>query len=86
MPNPGAPAARLWTDDVAPGGSVVDLTASNAPTVTVTLNTRVRWRLELVGGTSRTSADLRRGQVAGRAAARERPVRRRLPRRIVDPP
>lgn len=62
---PGAPAARLWTDDVAPGGSVVDLTASNAPTVTVTLNTRVRWRLELGGGTSRTSADLRRGQVAG---------------------
>lgn len=61
---PGAPAARLETDDGA-GGSVVDLTASNAPTVTVTLNTRVRWRLELGGGTSRTSADLRRGQVTG---------------------
>jgi hypothetical protein len=62
---PGAPAARLQTDDGADGGSVVDLTASNAPTVTVTLNTRVRWQLELGGGTSRTSADLRRGQVTG---------------------
>ena len=61
---PGAPAAQLRTDGSA-GGSVVDLTASNAPTVTVTLNTRVRWRLELGGGTSRTSADLRRGQVTG---------------------
>jgi hypothetical protein len=61
---PGAPAAQLRTDDGA-GGSVVDLTASNAPAVTVTLNTRVRWRLELAGGTTRTSADLRRGQVTG---------------------
>ena len=61
---PGAPAAQLRTDGTA-GGSVVDLTAGNAPTVTVTLNTRVSWRLELGGGTSRTSADLRRGQVTG---------------------
>ena len=62
---PGAPAAQLRTDAAAPGGSVVDLTAGNAPAVTVTLNTRVRWRLELGGGTTRTSADLRRGQVTG---------------------
>ena len=62
---PGAPAAQLRTDDGTSGGSVVDLTASNAPAVTVTLSTRVRWRLALGGGTSRTSADLRQGQVTG---------------------
>jgi len=46
-------------------GSVVDLTADDAAQVTVTLNAAVRWQLDLRGGTSRTVADLRGGQVAG---------------------
>jgi hypothetical protein len=64
----GAPAPQLSVSnpDGSPGqGSLVDLTATNAAAVTVTLNSAVRWQLELDGGTTRTNADLRGGQLAG---------------------
>jgi hypothetical protein len=62
----GAPAARLSTSDDA-AGREVDLSADNAPVVTVTLNSRVTWQLELDGGTTRTEADLRNASLAGLA-------------------
>jgi hypothetical protein len=46
-------------------GSPVDLSANNASAVTVTLNAAVSWQLDLGGGSSRTDADLRGGQVSG---------------------
>jgi hypothetical protein len=51
----------------APPGqdTVVGLSAPGASAVTVTLNAAVSWRLVLGGGTTRTSADLRGGQVTG---------------------
>lgn len=54
----GGPAPRPRDD-----GDVVYLSAPGASTVTVTLNAAVRWQLELAGGTTRTLADLRGGQV-----------------------
>jgi len=61
----GDPAPHL-RDTTQPGGNaVVDLSAPGASDVTVTLNTAVRWQLNLGGGTTRTSADLRGGQVRG---------------------
>jgi hypothetical protein len=50
--------ATLGTDPL------VALSAPNAPEVVVTLNSRVSWQLNLDGGTTRTIADLRGGQVA----------------------
>ena len=47
------------------GGTVVDLSAPGASRVTVTLNASVSWQLNLGGGTTRTDADLRGGQVRG---------------------
>ena len=44
---------------------LVTLSAQNASAVTVTLNAAVSWQLDLAGGTSRTVADLRGGQVTG---------------------
>jgi hypothetical protein len=65
----GAPPPRLWetsANGAQPGqGTVVDLSASGAPAVAVTLNAAVSWRLVLGGGTTRTTADLRGGQVTG---------------------
>jgi hypothetical protein len=61
---PGAAAARLRVDEQAGASSVVELSPS-AGMVTVTLNTRVSWQLDLGGGTTRTVADLRDGQVRG---------------------
>ena len=63
----GGPPPLLREDSTAqPGqGTVVDLSASGASAVAVTLNAAVRWRLVLGGGTTRTSADLRGGQVTG---------------------
>jgi hypothetical protein len=61
----GDPAPHL-KDTTEPGGSTaVDLSAPGASNVTVTLNTAVSWQLNLGGGTTRTSADLRGGQVTG---------------------
>ncbi len=66
----GGPPPHLRGTDV--GGTsppdqatVVELAAPGASQVTVTLNTAVRWRLILGGGTTRTTADLRGGQVTG---------------------
>ena len=62
----GAPAPHLRDATAQPGaGTVVDLSAPGASSVTVTLNTAVGWQLNLGGGTTRTSADLRAGQVTG---------------------
>jgi hypothetical protein len=44
---------------------LVVLSAKNASAVTVTLSAAVSWQLDLAGGTSRTVADLRGGQVTG---------------------
>lgn len=64
------PAPRLWevsaNSTAQQGqGTIVDLSASGAAAVTVTLNAAVSWRLVLAGGTTRTTADLRGGQVTG---------------------
>jgi hypothetical protein len=66
----GYAAAQLQVSD--PGGTAgpgenaqVDLTASNAPAVTVTLSADVSWQLNLGGGASQTVVDLRGGHVSG---------------------
>jgi hypothetical protein len=64
----GSPAAQLrLTGGTGPGSSsaLVAVSAKDAASVTVTLNTAVGWRLELASGTKQTIADLRHGQVAG---------------------
>ncbi|TVZ05574.1 hypothetical protein EAS64_13725 [Trebonia kvetii] len=62
----GSPAAQLQvTGGAGPGGSaLVSVSAKDAASVTVTLNTAVGWRLELASGTKQTIADLRHGRVA----------------------
>jgi hypothetical protein len=67
---PGYQAAQLQlphADGTAGPGqdAQVDLTASNAPAVTVTLNADVSWQLNLGGGASQTIVDLRGGHVSG---------------------
>jgi hypothetical protein len=63
---PGGPAPHLRDTTAQPGGStVVSLSAPGAAQVTVTLNSAVAWQLNLGGGTTRTSADLRGAQVTG---------------------
>ncbi len=60
------PQLREASGPAQPGqGTVVDLSAPGAAAVTVTLNAAVSWRLVLGGGTTRTTADLRGGQVTG---------------------
>lgn len=62
----GDPPPHLRDTTTAPrGSSVVDLSAPGASSVTVTLNSAVSWQLNLGGGTTRTNADLRAGQVTG---------------------
>lgn len=66
----GAPAATLHISNAdgtaVPGANpLIQLSASNAAEVSVVLNTRVSWQLDLAGGTSKTLADLRGGHVAG---------------------
>jgi hypothetical protein len=51
--------------DGAGNGTLVDLTAPNAPAVTVTLNADVSWQINLDGGASRTDVDLSGGQLSG---------------------
>jgi hypothetical protein len=58
---PGSPPPQLSQA----GTALVDLSASGASAVTVTLNAAVSWQLDLAGGTRRTVADLRGGRVAG---------------------
>jgi hypothetical protein len=67
---PGYQAAQLLVphaDGTAGPGqdAQVDLTASNAPAVSVTLNADVSWQLNLGGGASQTTVDLRGGHVSG---------------------
>jgi hypothetical protein len=65
----GAPVPQLSAsnpDGTANGnGPLVDLTAPNAPAVTVTLNAGVSWQIDLDGGASRTDVDLTGGQLSG---------------------
>jgi hypothetical protein len=51
--------------DGSANGTLVDLTAPNAPAVTVTLNADVSWQINLDGGASRTDVDLSGGQLSG---------------------
>src|ERR1700722_8406505 len=46
-------------------GGVINVSATDATAVTITLSPAVSWQLDLAGGTTRTVADLRGGQVAG---------------------
>ena len=65
----GTPVPQLSAsnpDGTANGnGPLVDLTAPNAPAVTVTLNAGVSWQIDLDGGASRTDVDLSGGQLSG---------------------
>jgi hypothetical protein len=65
----GTPVPQLSAsnpDGTASGnGPLVDLTAPNAPAVTVTLNAGVSWQINLDGGASRTDVDLTGGQLSG---------------------
>jgi hypothetical protein len=47
------------------GNGVINVSATDATAVTITLSSAVSWQLNLAGGTTRTVADLRGGQVAG---------------------
>jgi hypothetical protein len=59
--------AQLSTSDPdgTGNGTLVDLSAPNAPAVTVTLNAGVSWQIDLDGGSTRTDVDLRGGQLSG---------------------
>ena len=63
----GSPVPLLSASD--PGGTgngtLVDLSAPNAPAVTVTLNAGVSWQINLDGGASRTDVDLLGGRLSG---------------------
>ena len=63
----GSPAAQLQvTAGAGSGGSpLVSVSATDAASVTVTLNVGVSWQLDLASGTKQTIADLRSGQVEG---------------------
>lgn len=52
------------------GGALIYLSAREASAVTVTLNAAVSWQLVFAGGTKRTVADLRGGQVSGIAVTK----------------
>jgi hypothetical protein len=63
-----APRLRVTSGDGTSGqtgNALVSLSAKGASAVTVTLNAAVNWQLDFAGGTKRTVADLRGGQVAG---------------------
>jgi hypothetical protein len=63
----GAPVPLLSASDPdgTGNGTLVDLSAPNAPAVTVTLNAGVSWQIDLDGGATRTDVDLRGGQLSG---------------------
>jgi hypothetical protein len=63
----GSPAPQLSASDPdgTGNGALVDLSAPNAPAVTVTLNAGVSWQISLDGGATRTDVDLRGGQLSG---------------------
>lgn len=67
------PQLRLSRADgtARPGqNALIHLSAQGAAAVTVTLNAAVSWQLDFAGGTKRTVADLRGGQVAGIAVTK----------------
>jgi hypothetical protein len=66
----GGPQHPVVVDSAGGAAALIDLSATDAPAVTVTLNAAVSWRLDLAGGTKRTVADLRGGQVAGIAVTK----------------
>jgi hypothetical protein len=63
----GTPMPQLSASDPdgASNGTLVDLSAPNAPAVTVTLNAGVSWQIDLDGGATRTDVDLSGGQLSG---------------------
>jgi hypothetical protein len=63
----GSPAAQLRvTAGAGTGGSpLISVSATDAASVSVTLNVGVSWQLDLASGTKQTVADLRHGQVEG---------------------
>jgi hypothetical protein len=63
----GAPVPQLSASDPDGTGNptLVDLSAPNAPAVTVTLSADVSWQINLDGGASRTDVDLRGGRLSG---------------------
>jgi hypothetical protein len=63
----GTPVPQLSASDPDGAGNptLVDLSAPNAPAVTVTLNAGVSWQISLDGGATRTDVDLRGGQLSG---------------------
>jgi hypothetical protein len=63
----GSPVPQLSASDPDGTGNatLVDLSAPNAPAVTVTLNAGVSWQIDLDGGAARTDVDLRGGQLSG---------------------
>ena len=63
----GTPVPQLSASypDGTGNGALVDLSAPNAPAVTVTLNADVSWQIDLDGGATRTDVDLRGGQLSG---------------------
>jgi hypothetical protein len=63
----GTPVAQLSASDPdgTGNGTLVDLSAPNAPVVTVILDADVSWQIDLDGGATRTDVDLRGGQLSG---------------------
>jgi hypothetical protein len=63
----GTPVPQLSASDSdgSGNGTLVDLSAPNAPAVTITLNAGVSWQIDLDGGATRTDVDLRGGQLSG---------------------
>ena len=64
--SPPPQLAAVGGNAALPAGSgVINVSATEAAAVTITLSSAVSWQLDLAGGTTRTVADLRGGQVAG---------------------
>jgi hypothetical protein len=63
----GSPAAqvRVTAGAGTGGSSLVSVSATDAASVTITLDAAVSWQLELASGTKQTVADMRHGQVSG---------------------
>ena len=60
---------------------MIKVSAPDAAAVTITLSSAVSWQLDLGGGTTRTIADLRGGQLAVAVTAGSDVIELTLPRR-----
>lgn len=69
-PPPGLRLAGGGATGRSGKNAVIFLSARGASAITVTLNAAVSWQLDFAGGTKRTVADLRGGQVAGIAVTK----------------